>query len=79
MKNRLVKVYTGTEVTVLLLQELLEEIEVSSTIQNNYKSGVEIGFVGGVMSAIDLYIQESDFEKAEPVVRDFIAQNRSQN
>jgi len=76
-KNKLIRVYTGTEVTVILLKELLEEIGVSSTIQNNYKSGVEVGFVGGVQSAIALYIQHSDFETAEPVIRDFIAQNKS--
>ena len=77
VKNKLVKVYTGTEATVLLLKELLEEIGVTSTIQNNYKSGIEIGFVGSVMSAIDLFIEQSDFEKAEPIIRDFIATNAS--
>lgn len=75
-KDKLVKVYTGTEVTVLLLQVLLEEIGVSTTIQNNYKSGVEVGFIGGVQSAIDLFIRSSDFETAEPVIRDFIEINR---
>jgi hypothetical protein len=76
-KNKLIKVYTGTEMTVLLLQSLLGEIGVTSTIQNNYKSGIEVGFVGGVISAIDLFIQQSDFETAEPLVRDFIEQNKS--
>ena len=76
-KNKLVKVYTGTEVTVNLLKELLEETGVGSTIQNNYKSGIEIGFVGGVQSAIDIYIQQSDFETAEPLIRDFIEKNRN--
>ena len=73
MKNKLIMVYTGTEVTVILLKGLLEEIGVTSTIQNNYKSGIEVGFVGGVQSAIDLFIQQSDFEKAEPLIRDFIS------
>ena len=76
-KNKLVKVYTGTEVTVLLLKDLLEDIGVTSTIQNNYKSGIEVGFVGGVQSAVDLFIQQSDFETAEPLIRDFIAKNKS--
>jgi hypothetical protein len=76
-RNKLVKVYTGTEMTVVLLKELLEEIGVTSTIQNNYKLGVEVGFVGGVQSSVDLFIQQSDFETAEPVIRDFIAQNKS--
>jgi hypothetical protein len=76
-KNKLIKVYSGTEVTVILLKGLLEEIGVTSTIQNNYKSGIEIGFVGGVQSAIDIFIQQSDFEKAEPIIRDFIERNKS--
>jgi hypothetical protein len=76
-RNKLIKVYTGTEVTVILLKGLLEEIGVTSTIQNNYKSGIEVGFVGGVSSAIDLFIQLSDFEKAEPLIRDFITKNKS--
>jgi hypothetical protein len=76
-KNKLVKVYTGTEVTVLLLKDLLEDIGVTSTIQNNYKSGIEVGFVGGVQSSIDLFIKQSDFEAAEPLIRDFIAKNKS--
>ena len=76
-KNKLVKVYTGTETTVLLLKDLLEEIKVSSIIQNNYKSGIEVGFVGGVQSSIDLLIQQSDFEIAEPLIRDFNEKNKS--
>ena len=76
-KNKLIRVYTGTEVTVLLLKELLEDLGVKSTIQNNYKSGIEVGFVGGVQSAIDLFIQQSDFETAEPLIRDFITKNKS--
>jgi hypothetical protein len=75
-KDKLIKVFTGTEVTVILLKGLLEESGVGSVIQNNYNSGIEAGFAGGVLSAIDLFIQESDFEKVEPVLRDFIAKNR---
>jgi len=75
-KDQLIMIYTGTEMTVLTLKGFLEEIGVNSTIQNNYRSGIEVGFVGGVQSAVDLYIQHSDFEKAEPIIRDFIAINK---
>jgi hypothetical protein len=75
-KNQLIKVFTGTELNVLTLKGFLEEIGVSSAVQNNYKSGIEVGFVGGVQSAVDLYILHSDFDKAEPVIRDFIAKNK---
>jgi hypothetical protein len=74
--GQLIKIYTGTEITVLTLKGFLEDIGVNSTIQNNYRSGIEVGFVGGAQSAVDLFIQHSDFEKAEPVIRDFIAKNK---
>ena len=75
--NKQIKVYTGTEFSVILLKGLLEDIGVISRIQNNYKSGIEVGFVGGVQSAVDLFIQQSDFDKAEPIIRDFIARNKN--
>ena len=75
--SKQIKIYTGTEFSVTLLKALLEDIGIVSRIQNNYKSGIEVGFVGGVQSAVDLFIQQSDFEKAEPVIRDFIARNKS--
>lgn len=76
-KNKLIRIYIGTEMTVLLLKDLLENIGVGSTTQDDYKSGINVGFFGGIQSAIDLFIQESDFEKAEPLIRDFIAKNKS--
>jgi hypothetical protein len=75
--DKLVKIYSGTEVTVILLKGRLEEIGINSTVKNGYKSGIEAGFVGGVQSAVDLFIQLSDFERAEPIIRDFISKNRS--
>ena len=76
-KNNLIRIYTGTEVTVIILKGILEEIGIQSMIQNDYKSGIEVGFVGGVQSAIDLYIQKSDYEKAEPIIKDFINKNQT--
>lgn len=75
-ENKLIRVYTGTELLVILLKGRLEEIGVTSMIQNDYKSGIEVGFVGGVQSAIDLYIQQSDFKKAEPIISEFIRKNK---
>jgi hypothetical protein len=77
-KNKLIRIYAGTEVTVILLKGRLEELGISSIIKNEYKSGVEVGFVGGVQSAVDLFIQLADFEIAEPVIREFIIKNKSQ-
>ena len=75
-RNKLIRVYTGTEITVILLKGILEEIGINSMIKNDYKSGIEIGFVGGVQSAVDLYIQQSDHKKADPIINEFIRKNR---
>ena len=76
-KNKLIRVYTGTEVTVILLKGRLEEMGISSIIQNDYKLGTEVGFVGGVQSAVDLYIQQSDYKKAEPLIDEINQKNKS--
>jgi hypothetical protein len=75
-KDELIRAYTGTEITVILLKGRLEEIGISSVIQNDYKSGINVGFVGGVQSAVDLYIQQSDYKKAQPVINEFIERNK---
>jgi len=73
--NDLIRVFTGTEVLVYLLKERLEEVEISALIKNDFQSGITVGFVSGVPSAIDLYIQESDLKKAEPIINEFIQNN----
>lgn len=75
-KNKLIRVYTGTEVSVILLKGRLEEIGISSIIQNDYKSGIEVGFAGGVQSAVDLYIQQFDYKKAEAIINESIQNNK---
>jgi hypothetical protein len=75
-KERLVYVYTGTAVTVNLLKDELEQIGISGLIRDDFNSGSIAGFTGGLPSAIDLYIQEFDLEKAKPVIDEFVRQNK---
>ena len=70
-KENLVLLYTGTELTVNLLKDELEKTGVYGIVQNDFNSGISAGFSGGVPSAIDLYIQELDLEKAEPILGEF--------
>ena len=74
--NDLIRVFTGTEVLVYLLKERLEEFDISALIKDDFQSGITVGFVSGVPSAIDLYIQESDFKIAEPIINEFIQDNQ---
>jgi hypothetical protein len=74
-EDELVRVYTGSEVLVLLLKDELEQFGIRSMIQNDYDAGLSAGFVSGVPSAIDLYIEKSDLEKAEPIITEFVNNN----
>ena len=73
--NNLIRVFTGTEVLVYLLKERLDEVGISALIKDDFQSGITVGFVSGVPSAIDLYIQESDLKEAEPIINEFIQNN----
>jgi hypothetical protein len=69
--SRLIRVYSGTELTVDLLKDELEKCGIFSMIQNDFKSGISAGFSSGVPSSVDLFIQELDMRKAEPILSEF--------
>ena len=74
--NNLIRVYTGTEITVNLLKDELEKIGIPGIIQNDYNSGIIAGFSAGTSSAVDLFIQEPDLKKAEQIISEFIQINK---
>ena len=65
------KVFTGTEIEVNLLKEILAQNGITALIKNNNKSGIMAGFYGGASSAIELYIQEIDEDRAKPIIEGF--------
>lgn len=73
--DNLIRVFTGTEVLVTLLKSELEENGISTFVQDDFHSGVSARFIGGSPSAIDLYIQSVDSNKAEPIVKAFTQNN----
>lgn len=70
-EENLIKVFTGSEPTALLLLKMLEEAGVKGLIKND--SG--LGYIGAAPSVLDLYILETDIEKAMPLVREFTDTN----
>jgi len=68
----LIRIYTGTEVSVILLKGELEEKGIYTMVKNDFQSGNAAGFFGGVPSAVDLYIRESDAALAEAIVSEFV-------
>jgi hypothetical protein len=73
--DELIRVFTGSEVSVIILQGELEEIGIGSIIQNDYVSGISVGFMGGTPTSVDLFIQSCDYLNAESLIREFIQKN----
>ncbi len=73
-KDELIRVFSGSEIAVMMLKEALDEIEIGSFVQNDFQSGMVAG-IGGFPSFVDLYIQQSDLERAEPLIVEFTEAN----
>ena len=71
-KDGYVRVYSGSEVRVILLKGLLEDQGIGAIVQNEYQSGISAGFAGGTVNTIRLKVHTSDLEKAQPIVDDFV-------
>ena len=65
----LIKIFSGNEILALSLQKKIEEIGVSTVIRNNNQANV----IPSIQSdkAVELFIQEIDFGKANPVIEEF--------
>jgi hypothetical protein len=77
MENNLFKAFTGSEIEVLLLQGELEANNISSMKRDGFASGLRAGFYGGSPSSVDLFIEESELEKATPIIEEFLANRDS--
>jgi len=69
MSDNILNIYTGGEVMVNRLKQELESQGINCLIQDGFKQGLIAGFGEGVPSAIDLYVKESDLEKALEIVQ----------
>jgi hypothetical protein len=66
----LMKVFSGSEILALALQEKIEAVGVDTVLKNNVQSARLAGF-GNSGLAVELFIQETEFAKANPVIEEF--------
>ncbi|HJS01212.1 MAG TPA: DUF2007 domain-containing protein [Flavobacterium sp.] len=66
----LMKVFSGSEVLALALKEKIEAAGVETVLKDNIQSARLAGF-GSFGQAVELFIQETDFAKANPVIEEF--------
>ncbi len=75
-KSELVRVFAGSEITVNLLQYELEKEGISTNIINKSDVGTSFGAPAGTPYTVELHILDTDLEKADPIVKDFLKTNR---
>ncbi|RKF04532.1 putative signal transducing protein [Tenacibaculum lutimaris] len=68
--NMHIKVFSGSQIFANRLSQLLDEIEVPYLIKDNKESGRLAGF-GTLGNSVDVFIYESDLEKAQNTIDDF--------
>ncbi|MEN8857322.1 MAG: DUF2007 domain-containing protein [Flavobacteriaceae bacterium] len=70
METTHIKIFSETPIIINRLRSLLEEQNIGSLVKNQFESGRLAGF-GAPMNAVDLFILNSDLEKASIIVDDF--------
>jgi hypothetical protein len=66
----LMKIFSGSEILALALKEQLEQIHLEVVMKDNIQSARLAGF-GTSGQAVELFIQETDFAKANPIIEAF--------
>ena len=64
------KIFSGSEILALALQEKIEAIGIDVVAKNNIQSGRLAGF-GTSDLAVELFIQETNYGKAHPIIEEF--------
>ena len=64
------KVFSGSEILAQALQVKFEEANVATNLKNKRQAGRLAGF-GTADQAVEVFIQETDFAKANPVIEEF--------
>lgn len=65
----LMKLFSGDEILAIALQQKIEAIGVNTVIRNNNQANVLPSIQP--QKAVELFIQETDFAKANPIVEEF--------
>ncbi len=66
----LMKVFSGSEILANALREKIEALGIDVVMKNNIQSA-RLGGFGAMDLAVEVFIQETEFGKAHPVIEEF--------
>lgn len=64
------RVYTGSEVNVQHLQNLLEEKGIPTRVRNDFDSGLRAGFGGGLPGQVLLFAKTDQYNEALKITQE---------
>jgi len=62
-------IYTGPEVNVQFLQDLLNKAGISSRVRNDFDSGLRAGFGGGMPGQVILFAEKANLNEAMEIAK----------
>lgn len=65
----LIKIYSGSQILAKSLQEKVEAMGVKTVLRNNNQANVLPSLTQN--KAVELFIEEVDFSKANPIIEEF--------
>lgn len=69
------RVYTGSEVNVQHLQNLLQEEGIPTRVRNDFDSGLRAGFGGGLPGQVLLFAKASHYDQALRIAEETFPDN----
>ena len=63
------RVYTGSEVNVQYLEEILSKAGIATRVRNDFDSGLRAGFGGGLPGQVQLFVISSHYDEADKIAR----------
>lgn len=70
------RVYTGSDVNVQYLKNLLEEAGIRTRVRNDFDSGLRAGFGGGLPGQVQLFTISSHYDEALKIVESTFPKNK---
>ena len=66
----MMKIFSGSEILAMALQEKIEAAGIKTILKNNIQSARLAGF-GNTDLAVEIFIDESQYGKAHPIIEEF--------
>lgn len=66
----LIKIFSGSEILAKNLQQRIEDAGINTVMKDNIQSA-RLGGFGNSDLAVEVFIQEVDFGKANPIIEEF--------